>query len=150
MLLEGFSNVLPFPPQHLSRQDRTLIGEWWFGAAPLGVANVHVRHDVQDDHARSAGDRIAIQFRRGVADGHPVMIQRAAGKRVWVTSLLQVGPDGAVTLPLKSGDAVRRDRTLRDALNAVRPVLPDVACEVFDYQAARRERSRVMQRGSAA
>ncbi|MGA3401670.1 MAG: hypothetical protein ABSC95_20860 [Acetobacteraceae bacterium] len=138
MSLDAISNVLPFPPHHLSRRDRALIGEWRLNATPLGVAGVAVRDDMPDDHAQPIADRITIQFKRGVADGHFVVIQRAHGEREWVTLLLRVEPDGTMTLPIGSGAAVRRDGTLREALNAVRPVLPGEDCRLFDYQAAAR------------
>jgi hypothetical protein len=137
MPLDAISNVLPFPPHHLSRPDRALIGKWRLGATPLGVAGVDVRNEMPDGRAQPIADRITIQFKRGVADGHFVVIQRAHGEREWVTLLLRVEPDGSMTLPIGSGETVRRDETLRQALNAVRPVLPGEACRVFDYQAAR-------------
>lgn len=138
MPLDAMSNVLPFPPHHLSRRDRALIGEWRLGATPLGVAEVDVRDEMPEDRARTAADRITIQFKRGVADGHFVLIQRAPGEREWVTLLLRVEPDGTMTLPIGTGTPVRRDDTLREALNAVRPVLPGANCRLFDYQAALR------------
>lgn len=53
--------------------------------------------------------------------------------------LLRVEPDGTMTLPIGSGEAVRRDATLRQALNTVRPVLvPEDDCRVFEYKAAAR------------
>jgi hypothetical protein len=138
MPLDAISNVLPFPSYHLSPRDRALIGEWRLGATPLGVAGVDVRDEMPDDRRQTVADRITIQFKRGVADGHFVVIQRAHGEREWVTLLLRVEPDGTMTLPIGSGDPVRRDDTLREALNAVRPVLPGEDCRLFDYQAARR------------
>ncbi len=138
MPLDAISNVLPFPARHLSRRDRAMIGEWGLSAAPFGVARVAIRDDMPDRQAQPIADRITIQFKRGVADGHFVVIQRARGEREWVTLLLRVEPDGAMTLPIGSAAAVRRDATLREALNAVRPMLPDEDCHLFDYQAARR------------
>jgi len=138
MPLDAISNVLLFPPHHLSRRDRALIGEWRLSATPLGVAGVDVRDEIPDDREQTVADRITIQFKRGVADGHFVVIQRAHGERQWVTLLLRVEPDGTMTLPIGAGEPVRRDDTLREALNAVRPVLPGEACRLFDYQAARR------------
>jgi hypothetical protein len=138
MPLDAISNVLPFPSQHLSRRDRALIGQWRLGATPLGVAGVDIRDEMPDGHAQPVADRITIQFKRGVADGHFVVIQRAPGDREWVTLLLRVEPDGTMTLPIESGDPIRQDATLRAALNAVRPVLPDEYCRLFDYQAERR------------
>jgi hypothetical protein len=137
MPLDAISNVLPFPPHRLSRQDHALIGKWRLGATPLGVAGVDVRDEMPDAQAQPIADRITIRFKRGVADGQFVVIQRAHGERVWVTLLLRVEPDGSMTLPIGSGETVRRDATLRQALNAVRPVLPGEACRLFDYQAAR-------------
>ncbi len=138
MPLDAISNVLPFPPQHLSRRDRALIGEWRLGATPLGVAQVDVR-DEPDHETQPVADRITIQFKRGVADGHFVLIQRAHGERDWVTLLLRVEADGSMTLPIGGGAPVRRDGTLREALNAVRPVLRGQDCRLLDYHAARRE-----------
>ena len=137
MPLDAISNVLPFRSQHLSRRDRALIGEWRLGATPLGVTGVDVRDEMPDDHVHPIADRITIQFKRGVADGHFVVIQRAHGERDWVTLLLRVEPDGSMTLPIGSGETIRRDETLRQALNAVRPVLPDADCRLLDYHAAR-------------
>ncbi len=136
MPLDAISNVLPFPSNRLSPRDRALIGQWWLHATPLGVAGVDVRDDLQDDRAQTVADRITIRFKRGVADGHFVVIQRAHGEREWVTLLLRVEPDGTMTLPIDCAEAVRRDATLRQALNAVRPVLPDEECRLFDYRAA--------------
>ncbi len=136
MPLDAISNVLRFPSHRLSRRDRALIGKWRLSATPLGVAGVDVRDDTSNDHAQPVADRITIQFKRGVADGHFVVIQRGHGEREWVTLLLRVEPDGTMTLPIGSGEAIRDDRTLREALNAVRPVLPDADCRLFDYQAA--------------
>jgi hypothetical protein len=138
MPLDAISNVLPFPSHHLSRRDRALIGEWRLSAAPLGVAGVDVRDELPDDQARAIADRITIRFKRGVADAHFVVIQRVVGERNWVTLLLRVEPDGTMTFPIESGEAIRHDRTLRDALNAVRPVLPDQDCRLFNYSDARR------------
>lgn len=138
MPLDAISNVLPFPSQHLSRRDRAMIGEWRLSATPLGVAKVDVRDEMPDGDALPVADRITIQFKRGVADGHIVVIQRVPGDREWVTLLLRVEPDGTMTLPIDSGDPIRQDTTLRAALNAVRPVLPDEDCRLFDYQAERR------------
>lgn len=89
---------------------------------------------------RPATDRIAIQFQRGVADHHFVVIQRAAGERAWTSVLLRVEPDGSMTLPIEEAAVIRRDPTLREALNAVRPVLPDEDCDLLDYRAARSAR----------
>ena len=133
MPLDAISNVLSFPAYRLSRRDRALIGQWRLNATPLGVASVAVRDEMSDDQAQPVADRITIQFKRGVADGHFVVIQRAHGEREWVTLVLRVEPDGSMTLPIGSGEAVRRDDTLRQALNAVRPVLPDEDCRLFDY-----------------
>jgi hypothetical protein len=136
MPLDAISNVLPFPSNHLSRRDRALIEEWRLSAASLGVAGVDVRDDLPDTRAPAVGDRITIRFRRGVADGQFAVIQRPVGAREWVTLSLRVEAD--CTLPSETGQAIRHDRTLRDALNAVRPVLPDQDCRLFDYSAARR------------
>ena len=95
-----------------------------------------VRDDLPDDQAQPVADRITIRFKRGVADGHFVVIQRARGEREWITLLLRVEQDGTMSLPIEAGAAVRRDATLREALNAVRPVLPGEECRLFDYQAA--------------
>jgi hypothetical protein len=138
MSLNAISNVLPFPAHRLSRRDRALIGEWQLSATPLGVARVAVRDEMPDVQAQPIADRITIQFKRGVADGHFVVIQRVHGDREWVTLLLRVEPDGSMTLPIGPTETVRRDATLRQALNAVRPVLPDDECRLFNYQAARR------------
>lgn len=148
MPLDAMSNVLRFPAHHLSRRDLALIGEWRLGATPLGVAEVDVRDEMPEDRAPTVANRITIQFKRGVADGHFVLIQRARGEREWVTLLLRVEPDGSMTLPLGTGSPVRRDDTLREALNAVRPVLPRDHCCLFDYQAARRA-ARAAHSGSA-
>jgi hypothetical protein len=138
MPLDAISNVLPFPAHRLSRQDRALIGRWRLNATPLGIADVAVRDDRPDDHAQPVADRITIRFKRGVADGHFVVIQRARGERDWITLLLRVEQDGTMTLPIEAGAPVRRDATLREALNAVRPLLPGEECRLFDYQAAAR------------
>jgi len=140
MPLDAASNVLPFPSHELSRRERALIGKWRLSAMPLGVANVDVRNQQRDGEAQPIADRITIRFKRGVADGHFVLIQRAGGEREWVTLVLRVEPDGSMTLPIEHGEVVRRDGTLRGALNAVRPVLPDLDCRLFDYQAAARAR----------
>jgi hypothetical protein len=138
MPLDAISNVLPFPLHRLSRRDHALIGQWRLSATPLGVGGVDARDEIPDDQAQSVADRITIQFKRGVADGHFVVIQRRHGEREWVTLLLRVEPDGTMTLPIGSGEAVRRYLTLRQVLNAVRPVLPEEDCRLFDYQAAAR------------
>jgi hypothetical protein len=138
MPLDAISNVLPFPAHQLSQRDRALIGEWRLGATPLGVAEVDVRDEMPEDLEQTVADRITIQFKRGIADGHFVVIQRARGEREWITLLLRVETDGTMTLPIGTGEPVRRDDTLRQALNAVRPVLPGEVCRLFDYQAARR------------
>jgi hypothetical protein len=138
MPLDAISNVLPFPSQHLSRRDRALIGQWRLSAMPLGVAGVDIRDDMPEGDAQPVADRITIQFKRGVADGHFVVIQRVPGDREWVTLLLRVEPDGTMTLPIESGDPIRQNTTLRAALNAIRPVLPDEDCHLFDYLAERR------------
>jgi hypothetical protein len=143
MPLDASSNVLPFPARHLSRRDHALIDQWRTRAAPLGVARVKVRDEIPANAARPAADRIAIQFHRGVADGHFVVIQRTAGERTWISLLLRVEPDGSMTLPIEQQMPVRQDGTLRDALNAVRPVLPDQDCDLLDYRAARAARRAV-------
>ena len=104
MPLDAISNVLPFPSNRLSPRDRALIGQWWLSATPLGVAGVDVRDEMHDDRAQPVADRITIRFKRGVADGHFVVIQRAHGEREWVTLLLRVEPDGTMT----SADRLRR------------------------------------------
>ncbi|HUN43622.1 MAG TPA: hypothetical protein VMU81_25280 [Acetobacteraceae bacterium] len=140
MPLDATSNIVPFPKRHLSRRDHALIEQWGARAARLGVARVNVRDDMPANAVRPATDRIAIQFQRGVADGHFVVIQRAAGERAWTVMLLRVEPDGSMTLPIEEQTAVRQDGTLRDALNAVRPVLPDQDCDLLDYRAERAAR----------
>jgi uncharacterized phage protein gp47/JayE len=136
------SNVLPFPSHHLSRHDRALIETWRVRAAPLGIAVVKVRTDGGSD-AQTSPHRIAIQFRRGVADGQFVVIQRVAGQRSWVTLRLRVEPDGSMSLPLDTAEPVRQDASLRIALNAIRPVLPDEERgTLLNYQAAARSSHR--------
>ncbi|HUB14357.1 MAG TPA: hypothetical protein VMB34_20570 [Acetobacteraceae bacterium] len=138
MPLDAVCNVVPFRCQHLSRRDRAMIDEWRARAALLGVAAVKVRDDIPANPMRPATDRIAIQFQRGVADGHFVVIQRASGERAWTSLLLRAEPDGSMTLPVEGEASVRHDGTLRDALNAVRPVLPDVqGGDLLDYHEAR-------------
>lgn len=138
---EAVSNILPFPSRHLSRRDRAMIEEWRARATRLGVAMVKVRDDIPGNGIRRAADRIAIQFSRGVADGHFVVIQRADGERGWTSFLLRVEQDGTMTLPVGGEAAVRQDGTLRDALNAIRPVLPDEDDgDLLDYRAARQAR----------
>ena len=122
MQLDATSNVLPFPSQRLSRRDHALIEQWRTRAKGLGIAGVKVRDDIPGNAMRPATDRIAIQFQRGVADHHFVVIQRAAGERAWTSVLLRVEPDGSMTLPIEEAAVIRRDPTLREALNAVRPV----------------------------
>lgn len=121
MQLDATSNVLPFPSQRLSRRDHALIEQWRTRAKGLGIAGVKVRDDIPGNAMRPATDRIAIQFQRGVADHHFVVIQRAAGERAWTSVLLRVEPDGSMTLPIEEAAVIRRDPTLREALNAVRP-----------------------------
>jgi len=136
MPLDATSNVLPFPMRHLSRRDHALIERWRASAARLGIAGVNVRDDIPANAERPAADRIAIRFQRGVADGHFVVIQRTAGERGWTSVMLRAEPDGSMTVPIEAETAVRQDGTLRDALNAVRPVLPDEDCDLVDYGAA--------------
>ena len=137
---DATSNVLPFPSHHLSRRDHALIEQWRTRAARLGIAGVKVRDDIPGNAMRPVADRIAIQFQRGVADGHFVVIQRTAGERGWTSVMLRAEPDGSMTVPIEAETAVRQDGTLRDALNAVRPVLPDEDCDLLDYRAARSAR----------
>lgn len=140
MPLDAISNVLPFRSQPISRRDRALIEQWRVRATPLGVAGVKVRDAIPANAVRPATDRIAIQFRRGANDGEFIVIQRCSGERGWTTLRLRVEADGSMSVPLMSETPVRRDSTLRDALNAVRPVLPDEDCALLDYQAARASR----------
>ena len=140
MQLDATSNVLPFPSQRLSRRDHALIEQWRTRAKGLGIAGVKVRDDIPGNAMRPATDRIAIQFQRGVADHHFVVIQRAAGERAWTSVLLRVEPDGSMTLPIEEAAVIRRDPTLREALNAVRPGPPDEDCDLLDYRAARSAR----------
>ena len=139
MPLDAASNVVPFPTHRIARGDRALIEQWRANAAPLGVAGVKVRNDRSEGSPRHIAERIAIQFRRGIADGHFVVIQRARGERSWTSLLLRVEADGSMTLPIENEEVVRQDGSLRDALNAVCPVLPDQDCSLVEYSAARRE-----------
>ena len=103
--------IRDFPARLLTPEERALVAEWIAGAGDIAEAYVSNRR--ADDPALH--HRIVIVTKAG--DGPSHLVHASSGRNIWIVFLL-----GRRT-------RVQRFRTLRAALNSVRPVLLETGLE---------------------
>jgi hypothetical protein len=113
------AEVLPFRTGHLSRHDWATLNQWT-RALSRGEAEFCVRSESDSDGAVDF-DRVVLRVRNDAFRTY--VIYRPTCYPRWVT----VTPDAP------EEGVVRETRSLRDALNAIRPALPDVPCTVLEF-----------------
>ena len=102
-----------FPARPLTPSERALVAHWLAGAGDVGTAYISNRRT--DDPALQ--HRIVVFTK--ASDGPTHLVHAPSGRDVWIV------------LTLGRRTRVRRYRTLRAALNSVRPVLVGAAEAVF-------------------
>jgi hypothetical protein len=104
-------DVRHLPARFLTPDEHALVAEWIAGAGDIAKAYVSDRHD--DDSALYR--RIVIVQKS--ADGPTHLVHAPPGRDIWIV------------LSLGRRTKVQRFRTLRAALNSVRPVLVEVGSD---------------------
>ena len=114
------AEVVPFSSGHLSRYDWATLSQWTSALPANGRAEFCVFSQSGDDGV--GFDRVVLRVRNDAFRTYA--IYRPTSYPRWVT----VTPDA-----LEEG-IMRETRSLREALNAIRPALPEVPCTVLQFQ----------------
>jgi len=113
--------VVSFRTGHLSRYDWTTLGQWTNALSGDDRAEFCVCSESEGNDAVDF-DRVVLRVRNDAFRTY--VIYRPTCYPRWVTVTPEVPDEGIV----------RETRNLREALNAIRPVLPEVPCAVLPFR----------------
>ena len=116
----GTAEVLPFRTGHLSRYDWDTLSQWTRALPDDGGAEFLVCSESRSDGV----DVHHVVLRVRNHQFRTYVIYRPTDDARWVT----VTPDAP------EEGIIRETRSLRDALNAIRPALPELPCTVLQFQ----------------
>ena len=114
------AEVLPFRTGHLSRHDWATLSQW-NRALSFGDAEFCVCSESESDSAVDF-DRIVLRVRNDAFRTY--VIYRPTCYARWITVTPEAPEEGVV----------RETRSLREALNAIRPALPEEPCTVLQFR----------------
>jgi hypothetical protein len=115
------AEVVSFQTGHLSRYDWALLGQWSSAIAGGDRAEFCVCSDGNGDSPVDF-DRVVLRIRNDAFRTY--VIYRPTCYPRWVTVTPEAPEEGIV----------RETRSLREALNAIRPALPEVDCSVLQFR----------------